>query len=525
MTSPYKVVAYSIDELLSLLAAHSEANKTRVLEKPHKIYLQGYFDGIKAKTIIVEYSYVDRDYLEDFVSYYIKCFRKYNRYCTRLHFFDISFSENDFRDSLRGEKPSLLKSLPEAYLGFIVVKPLPKTIIGRTCLKTFPEENGRCFPAVHKYEVNLFGLSLNIKTLAYQEQDQVAAACATSALWSIFHRTGALYHHPIPTPIDITKAATFNLPNQKRNLPNAGLTLEQMAHAIRNVGLEPFPVNAKNFNILKCSTYSYLTAGIPLALAILIIDTKQPEDNNIIGVHAIAVTGFCIGKEPSTPLGSSGFLNKATRINKLYVHDDQIGPFARMEFDNVTVTYHEGKNVQKDANSLSTSWKNKDGDYCRAVPYVMLLPLYHKIRIPLECIENILIAFDSILESFRENKFIPSLSKRVEWDIRLSTLNDFKKELSLSRDLQGEYREEILTRHMPRFIWRAIALHNNNPAFELIFDATDIEQGDFFMQAINYDTSLLNILIALAPTMKAHAEKYPCKSIFEWFEKQSAKKI
>ena len=47
---------------------------------------------------------------------------------------------------------------------------------------------------------------------------------------------------------------------------------------------------------------------------------------------------------------------------------------------------------------------------------------------------------------------------------------------------------------MPRFIWRAIATKDSNPVVELLFDATDIEQGSFFLRPIEYNDIFSSIL-------------------------------
>src|SRR5262249_17736969 len=98
--------------------------------------------------------------------------------------------------------------------------PLPRTIVGRTCLKTYPHDSRRDFPITRDYEANLFGMPLRVESLAFQEQDSVAAACATSALWSAFHGTGKQFQHPIPSPVEISKAATAHLPLDTRTFPN-----------------------------------------------------------------------------------------------------------------------------------------------------------------------------------------------------------------------------------------------------------------------------------------------------------------
>lgn len=195
----YKVEPYSIDGLCDLLSVHSKAGADVVRAKQHVGYFREYFDHIGCRSIVVELEYVDRDYLEDFAAYYVRCFEGYPRFCVRLHFFAGKFGAAKFKRVLLHTRSTAELGL---YLGFVVVRPLPETIIGRTCLATYEPENGRrYYPAIRTYDVNLFGISLQVSTLAFQEQDQVVAACATSALWSGFQATARLFQHPIYSPV------------------------------------------------------------------------------------------------------------------------------------------------------------------------------------------------------------------------------------------------------------------------------------------------------------------------------------
>ena len=519
MGQPYEVVEYSPSRLLEIFAKLSLATEADVGSKLHGIYFEHYFLELGAKSIIVEYDYVDRDYLEDFSNYYVKCFNDYCRKCVRLHFFSLKFSSDEFKSALSGNTNFEPVTFKNSYLGFIVIKPLPKTIIGRTCLKTYSTGTGRYFPSTRSYDVNLFGFELKVESLAYQEQDQVAAACATSALWSIFHKTGLLFHHSFPTPIEITKSATLNLPAERRNLPNNGLTLEQMAHAIRNVGLEPFPVKTQNEYTLNSTIYAYLSAGIPVAMAVYLFDTSVTPHKPISdGGHAIAITGYCMKDSPPPSHHGIGYLSKSSRIEKLYVHDDQVGPFARMAIDGVPVNPQAGSPFS--LFSISSSWKGQDGviGSVRAVPQAVLVPLYHKIRIPYDVVEKIVMTFDSYLEVFRLQGYVP-LEERVEWDIHLSNVNQLRTEILSSSELQDGFREETLTTKLPRFLWRAIGWVKNKPALELVFDATDIEQGNFFIRGITYKSELFAILksLSLQPSIRSNVDRSFAKWIFEWF--------
>ena len=268
MPQAYEVLPYSIDNFRRLLAEKAGALEHVIALKRHIDYFKEYFADIGAKTIVVENSYVDRDYLEDFAAYYVRCFQRYERYCTRLHFFDCVFTEQNFTKLLRGVAALLTPdTLQQAYLGFVVVKPLPQAVIGRTCLKTYPDAGRRQFPITRPYPAHLYGIPLTVDSLAFQEQDSVAAACATRALWSAFQGTGRQFQHHIPSPVEITRAATAHVPLDTRTFPNSsGLNATQMGDAIRSVGLEPFLVNADDEYVLKSTLYAYLHGQIPVLL-------------------------------------------------------------------------------------------------------------------------------------------------------------------------------------------------------------------------------------------------------------------
>lgn len=510
-----RVSDYSIKTLEQLLSSVSGAPPASIQDKLHLDYFKEYLGVLNAKTIVVEKEYIDRDFLEDFAGYYVRCFHPYERKCCRLHFFSHNFAQVDFHNLLAGIKSRISEStLIESYLGFIVVKPLPQTVIGRTCLRPYSEDAGRRhFTTLRTYKANLFGIDLSVDSLAFQEQDTVTAACATSALWSVFHGTGELFHHSIPSPVDITKAATENFPIVSRVLPNKdGLNGAQMARAIRSVNLEPLHAGFDDEYILKGKLYAYLKMKIP---AILGMKLKDLGDSPVqdVGKHAVAVAGFSLGH--STPVKDSyGFTLKSYRIDKLYVHDDQLGPFARMKF--------AGDATPK----LTTSWKVRGGKggTIFAFPDLLLIPLYHKIRIPFEVIHKVVANFDLFIEQTlrRHGKLPKYLEQPFEWDIYLSTVNDLKNDIFCMDKVHGDLKTDVLLEGMPRYIWRATATIDSNYVLDLIFDATDIEQGTFFYRAIEYDSVLSSALRAGSKNEGLDLE-YQTKlewKIIEWFRNQ-----
>jgi hypothetical protein len=142
MPNKLEVVPYSRAALRDILSR--QCSPGVVGNKFHTRYFEEYFGKVCAKTIVVEWPYIDRDFLEDFAAYYVRCFSEYKRQCARLHFFDSVVTSKDLSGALDGSRPNA-RALQKSYLGFVVLKPLPQTIIGRTCLVTYPERKGRTF--------------------------------------------------------------------------------------------------------------------------------------------------------------------------------------------------------------------------------------------------------------------------------------------------------------------------------------------------------------------------------------------
>ncbi|WLG46422.1 hypothetical protein [Pseudomonas sp. FP1740] len=490
----------SANFLHCLMSASKFTTLETIQGKRHRNYLEQYFEEINAQTIVVEHAYVDRDYLQDYAAYYDRCFSDYSRRTKRLHFFNKKFGRKDLQKLIVNNPGNLLEAdLKTAYLGFIVVRPLPMTIIGRTCLATYGADGGRrVFPSLRAYPVNLFGIELEVMSLAYQEQDTVVAACATSALWTCFHGTGKLFQHSIPAPVEITDWANEVMPENllstgARAFPNSGLSAKQMAHAIKQVDLDPFAVRAGSSYSLNSVVYAYLRGKIPLLLACHITSYDSGQEK-YIGAHAVAITGFSLRDEESvvaanTILGGedglleedaqagNGFRLRAAKIDKLYVHDDQIGPFARMEWSRMPTPYQ--MQLEQTSIGLKTSWS----PLTFAVPDFVLLPLYHKIRIPFALIHNAMKALDFALETIRSRSELANLLDRAEWDIFLTSVNDYKTSVRNEYVIIGMDPQKSLYADLPRFMWRVILRSAGEVHAELLYDATGIAQQNLLVHS------------------------------------------
>jgi hypothetical protein len=525
----FNVQKYSKDNLKTIFEETSTIGFNPD-NKNHLDYLFRYIDHLNCHTIVVEEEYIDRDYLEDFATYYVRCFNDYKRKCRRLHFFSCEFEDKHFRSVLYGENQTLSEKLKDEYLGFIVLKRLPQTIIGRTCLKHYTEESGRFFTITDNQKANLFGLKLSVQSLPFQEQDSVVAACATSSLWSAFHKTSRSFQHSIPSPSAITKQASELISygiNDKREFPNHGLTIEQMAYAVKKNSMEPLIISFADYKdsseppifrdkatfVLKSCIYGYLSEKIPIILLLKLYDNVNRESR---GLHAVTITGFKMGELSSCDPTQIETVLQSSYIDKIYVHDDQIGPFARMEFSEEIILYKNGDKHLGPV--LTTTWKDKQGHKGNVygLPIAILIPIYHKIRIPLPfiCDEKVI---DFIKFVCFITKYYPFTEKWL-WKIKLETVNSYKTRIHENKNLKEEKRIEILTKPLPHYIWVISSFLGDKPVMEMVFDATDLEQANSLILVNEYYKGIIST-IKLTLDHPDRIIGYYKNEVFDYFRK------
>lgn len=517
----FTVYPYSRGTLRKLLSDSSISPEREVTDEYlakykslHFTYFDDYFEQLGAKSVIVEFEYIDRDYLEDYAAYYVRCFQDFKKKCVRLHFLSVEVNTENFSSLLAAADydSTLPNLLEDNYLGFIVVRPLPDALFGRSCLRTYPSdcENGdtRLFPVARKYDVSLFGLQQSVNTLAFQEQDTVAAACASSALWSAFQATCRLYGHEALSPIEVTRRATRYYVGVKRPVPSKGLAPDEMIRAIRDIGLESHTYELLNPEIddaaVKALIYGYARMGVPVILGIHLFDLTNTK---YLGAHAVTVAGYRIAKQAPQSNDRSKF--HSDRLVKIYVNDDHIGPFARMEFVAIPskekdillqVLKDNRQYTGSDLVALSTNWGVEAGSTIVAIPFLAIIPVYHKIRIELLAVANCIQEFDTrILQWLSQHVPMDEVSANgYEWELFLDTIGGYRRDIRKRTDLASDVKLHLLTSPMPRFLWRAIALDGGKRALEFVFDATGIERGRLFIQAVKHDTALTSMIAAFS---------------------------
>lgn len=351
-------------------------------------YLVSYLahEEMAAASMLVERPYVDRHYLTEYQGYYATALREVPRHTVRVHFFSAGVDIADARARLgqaedANARMAIQRELQNAYLGFVVIRPLPTAPIGRTVLRWYGGRDARCFgPQPPPHRVHILGLTLKAHGVQFHQQDQAVGACATAALWSalaaVMRRDGGRS----PTPITVTEQAIRSLPTSRALPAVAGLTLEQMVGAVNASGYSPDVIKPDgNSAIFQLQLMTYVRSGIPVIL--------QVREEGANEGHAVTVVGFRVSDNEhevapiSHPVSQSRIL-RAKGMTRVYVNDDRLGPYARMCWFDETSEANE----PADGSAFPTLMFSPNGagfdDFRKRMRiWTAIAPLYPKIRI------------------------------------------------------------------------------------------------------------------------------------------------
>lgn len=518
--APYEVVPYSFHALALHIERVTGTPLYKVQQKRQMRYLDVYLrewipkdaDPLEPCIIkmVYENDYIDHHYVEDFSRYFVRCFRKYERNCSRIHLLKVDkLDPLEFRSFVRDKDHPLAASLQDGYLGNIVVRPIPDTFFAKTCLKQYPcladSTDSRYKKILRKnYKSSLFGHAFYVDSIAFQEQDKVLSACATSALWSFFHAHPCISKRAIPSAIEITTSAVTSSAEEAL-FPNSGLSFGMMSKCIRENNLEPSVIdlkpkensthNAAYFHQHLCDhIYAYCSAGFPLILGIEVFSSEGQEKPESIGRHAVTILGYSIGKERAGALQPGELPMRSSRIDKIYIHDDRFGPFARLEF----IDEHWQIRVTEKSNE-----ETDEPELYKAIG--ALTGVYHKIRIPFGSIKRICTSMHNRLIEITEEALggkeggddaLVFLST-FEWVIKIEEVSIFKAGI-LNSDLDGAEKENLLTRSLPRYMWVAEVYSEDDMVGKFLFDATDIPQGNHLLEIVSFDEGFRELIQLLA---------------------------
>ncbi len=381
--------------------ARDEAEEARTAI-PQVAYLARYLGDpeIGARWMLVEQGHVDQSYAEEYEAYHARLLNPPPTTTTRLHFFrSLSGEAIDADGALERalhaawrESTELAPSdggarqvLQRAYLGFVVVRPLAYAPIGRTVLLTIPDANGKrrdYSPAAVEHPVHVGSIRLTITGAPFQQQDQRTGACATSALWTALWCAKGRNGASDPSTVAITTAANSVRSEFRRFPAAAGLTALQMAAAVEAFGaIAVFEACGSSLETFIDSVRCYAESGIPMVLHLSPADSDGSD-------HAVAVVG--VRREPGrTALAlSEGHHLPMPAIDRVFVHDDRLGPYARLLEGTPRGQSGAGSSGGVAPQTLRTKLRGaapdpvlSQFDNAEWLPRYLLAPHYHKLRL------------------------------------------------------------------------------------------------------------------------------------------------
>jgi len=111
-------------------------------------------------------------------------------------------------------------------------------------------------------------------------------------------------------------------------------------------------------------------------------------------------------------------------------------------------------------------------------PLVVIVPVYHKIRLTFLDVMRWIVRLDEVLQ------LVYPVGADYEWDVHLSLSNHYKKSLRDDATVEGTLKEKLLLTQHPRFTWRAALRIGESEVLELLVDATDFSRSFPFYLAL-----------------------------------------
>jgi len=355
------------------------------------------------------------------------------------------------------------KVLSGDYLGYVVIRPIPSVPIGRTALSPLYDDPARKFPTLVKYPVHLAGLELTVNALAFQQQDVGVSACATTAIWSALQRVAKADGFRAPTPSDITESAV-RFVVEGRAYPQKGLTLWQMCEAVRSSGFAPYLMKAgENPDALLLSLQAALESRIPTILIAL-------SEN--LG-HAVTAVGYRSGTGThvprySVPSVGVSFGCPGAAVGTLYVHDDRLGPYARVDLLRRPPSWAKDPEVRKQCPFTLQTSHGASGPEELGL-FASITPLYQKIRITPEEMYANSAFFAEYFKLLLNNQDL----QHINLEVRFAKSGEYAGQLLNYGKGPGETFEFLQQSAFSRYVGILRFLWDSTPLFETIWDTTD----------------------------------------------------
>ena len=243
--------------------------------------------------VFVETDYVDKVYRDSYYNYFASKADRISRNCIRMSLLDNAsscFHEGNLDYHQYDE-------IRKNYLGFLIIRPTVPAVIGRSAISpcALTHHDFRCCLAPIKSTVS--GFKVEVEAFPFSSQDRETITCAETTLWTLMEYYGNKYAEYRPVaPSEIIENLESN--TACRQLPSNGLSVENVAYALKTFGFGPqlygYPsFGSRSPNILSC----YIESGIPVVVALSNDQAFVSSGTAPIAGQRINHAVLCIGHE------------------------------------------------------------------------------------------------------------------------------------------------------------------------------------------------------------------------------------
>lgn len=277
-------------------------------------------------TCCVEYPYIDEVYRDTYYHFYSRKHGSHGRYCFRVSFFKQTVTEDNFYDT----------ATDETYLGYMVLRPTPRRVIGYSFLSPFVYEDHQFSICMCRRPSSIMGKMLNVYGFPFCGQDGEMCTCAETTIvvaLDYFSRRYNRYQRVLPS--DVVK---YNSDSAFQMLqPSKGIDIDEILRSISSMGLttrlfqrqdKDNPADNKitfNDDDFHQLLHSYIESGFPLLVS--------------EGEHAYLVIGRENKLFPKKPRLIT--INDNKRPYELCLDEKQIKSFIVPQSDNILLDAHK----------------------------------------------------------------------------------------------------------------------------------------------------------------------------------------
>ena len=247
--------------------------------------IQHYLKNLRPEiSIIIEDNYIDKVYRDEYYTYFSTKLYPYKRDCVKLSFIDLKIE----KDMLLN--PAALENIKDAYLGFMILRPIFPGIVGRTALSPTALQSPSSDIRICKAPIknSIIGQDVTIRAFPHSSQDTELMTCAETTIWSLMEYFGNKYPEYSPIlPSKIHKI--LDLKAYQRHIPSEGLLYTDISYVLQSnsFGCKVYSRRTYSEDAFKRIISSYIESGVPLGVAI-----TGMHNGKRIG-HAVV----CIGRK------------------------------------------------------------------------------------------------------------------------------------------------------------------------------------------------------------------------------------